>query len=243
MILLFLKKFSSFDLLINFRGTLSHLFILQLLQIRKVVLRKLLILTQLHFNKAFLISYRVYCSGGFTWIKNSFVAPFVLLYSKLNDRMLGKKDLKNNLLHVPIYFWQHCTACGHCNSLTRVSTQVLSNGSMEHNTDTTLLSTDNVWASPFVWVPGTLLCDRPGCTPSVSGSLCWGTSPQTTLVSVFPELQPPYGMGLQHSHLTGQSAQAQVPVTHSVALNKSQQRLNDADNNAHLCRLKKIVTT
>lgn len=131
MILLFLKKFSSFDLLINFRETLSHLFILQLLQIRKVVLRKLLILTQLHFNKAFLISYRVYCSGGFTWIKNSFVAPFVLLYSKLNDRMLGKKDLKNNLLHVPIYFWQHCTACGHPNSLTRVSTQVLSNGSME----------------------------------------------------------------------------------------------------------------
>lgn len=45
-----LKKLCSFDLLINFRETLSHLFILQLLQIRKVVLRKLLILTQLHFT-------------------------------------------------------------------------------------------------------------------------------------------------------------------------------------------------
>ena len=105
MILIFFEKISSFELLINYRENVSHLFILQLLQIRKVVLRKLLILTQLHFNKTFLISYQVYCSGVFTWIKNSFVAPFVLLYSKSYDRMLGKKDLKNNLLHVPIYLF------------------------------------------------------------------------------------------------------------------------------------------
>ena len=66
MILLFFEKISSFELLINYRENVSHLFILQLLQIRKVVLRKLLILTQLHFNKTFLISYQVYCSGVFT---------------------------------------------------------------------------------------------------------------------------------------------------------------------------------
>lgn len=94
--------FSYFFWLINKlqRKLASSLSMLQLLQIRNVVLSKLLILTQLYFNKAFLISHGVYYSGGFTWIKNSFVAPFVALYSRLNYTIASKqseRELKSNV--------------------------------------------------------------------------------------------------------------------------------------------------
>lgn len=70
------------------------------MQIRNVVLSKVSILTQLYFNKTFSISNGVYCSRGFAWIKSSFVAPFVVLYNRLNYMIESKqteKDLKSNL--------------------------------------------------------------------------------------------------------------------------------------------------